>query len=145
MREKIPRVWAIAILYVLIIALLVLAGLQLFPIIQDQTEELIKQFPSFWKSTLQTVQEFMAKTPFAKDLESANESINQLWGKLANSFKDFAGDYLQTGAQGLGSVFSAVSSTFLTLFTGPIIAFFLLKDKEKFYRFVKASFPSFSS
>ena len=47
--------------------------------------------PKFWKSTLQTVQEFMAKTPFAKDLESANESINQLWGKLANSFKDFAG------------------------------------------------------
>ncbi|MGH2123258.1 AI-2E family transporter, partial [Enterococcus faecalis] len=25
----------------------------------------------------------------------------------------------------------------LILFTGPIIAFFLLKDKEKFYRFVK--------
>lgn len=73
LEKKIPRVWAIAILYVLIIALLVLAGLQLFPIIQDQTEELIKQFPSFWKSTLQTVQEFMAKTPFAKDLESANE------------------------------------------------------------------------
>lgn len=141
LEKKIPRVWAIAILYVLIIALLVLAGLQLFPIIQDQTEELIKQFPSFWKSTLQTVQEFMAKTPFAKDLESANESINQLWGKLANSFKDFAGDYLQTGAQGLGSVFSAVSSTFLTLFTGPIIAFFLLKDKEKFYRFVKGIIP----
>lgn len=141
LEKKIPRVWAIAILYVLIIALLVLAGLQLFPIIQDQTEELIKQFPSFWKSTLQTVQEFMAKTPFAKDLESANESINQLWGKLANSFKDFAADYLQTGAQGLGSVFSAVSSTFLTLFTGPIIAFFLLKDKEKFYRFVKGIIP----
>ncbi|HGS8616929.1 TPA: AI-2E family transporter [Enterococcus faecalis] len=141
LEKKIPRVWAIAILYVLIIALLVLAGLQLFPIIQDQTEELIKQFPSFWKSTLQTVQEFMAKTPFAKDLESANESINQLWGKFANSFKDFAGDYLQTGAQGLGSVFSAVSSTFLTLFTGPIIAFFLLKDKEKFYRFVKGIIP----
>ena len=141
LEKKIPRVWAIAILYVLIIALLVLAGLQLFPIIQDQTEELIKQFPSFWKSTLQTVQEFMAKTPFAKDLESANESINQLWGKLANSFKHFAGDYLQTGAQGLGSVFSAVSSTFLTLFTGPIIAFFLLKDKEKFYRFVKGIIP----
>ena len=141
LEKKIPRVWAIAILYVLIIALLVLAGLQLFPIIQDQTEELIKQFPSFWKSTLQTVQEFMAKTPFAKDLESANESINQLWGKLANSFKYFSGDYLQTGAQGLGSVFSAVSSTFLTLFTGPIIAFFLLKDKEKFYRFVKGIIP----
>ncbi|HCT8119450.1 AI-2E family transporter [Enterococcus faecalis] len=141
LEKKIPRVWAIAILYVLIIALLVLAGLQLFPIIQDQTEELIKQFPSFWKSTLQAVQEFMAKTPFAKDLESANESINQLWGKLANSFKDFTGDYLQTGAQGLGSVFSAVSSTFLTLFTGPIIAFFLLKDKEKFYRFVKGIIP----
>ena len=141
LEKKIPRVWAIAILYVLIIALLVLAGLQLFPIIQDQTEELIKQFPSFWKSTLQTVQEFMAKTPFAKDLESANESINQLRGKLAHSFKDFAGDYLQTGAQGLGSVFSAVSSTFLTLFTGPIIAFFLLKDKEKFYRFVKGIIP----
>lgn len=47
LEKKIPRVWAIAILYVLIIALLVLVGLQLFPIIQDQTEELIKQFPSF--------------------------------------------------------------------------------------------------
>ena len=50
LEKKIPRVWAIAILYVLIIALLVLAGLQLFPIIQDQTEELIKQFPSFGKA-----------------------------------------------------------------------------------------------
>ncbi len=67
LEKKIPRVWAIAILYVLIIALLVLAGLQLFPIIQDQTEELIKQFPSFFgKSTLQTVQEFMAKNTFCK-------------------------------------------------------------------------------
>lgn len=118
-----------------------LAGLQPFPIIQDRTEGLVKQFPSFWRSTLQAIQESMAKTPSARDLESVNESTNQLWGKLANSFKDFAGDYLQTGAQGLGSVFSAVSSTFLTLFTGPIIAFFLLKDKEKFYRFIKDIIP----
>lgn len=68
-----------------------LAGLQLFPIIQDQTEELIKQFPSFWKSTLQAVQEFMAKTPFAKDLESANESINQLWANLQTPLKTLQG------------------------------------------------------
>ena len=56
LEKKIPRVWAIAILYVLIIALLVLAGLQLFPIIQDQTEELIKQFPNLWlKHLLQKI------------------------------------------------------------------------------------------
>lgn len=50
-------------------------------------------------------------------------------------------DYLQTGAQGLGSVFSAVSSTFLTLFTGPIIAFFPFKRQRKVLSLCKGIIP----
>ncbi|MGK0552210.1 AI-2E family transporter [Enterococcus faecalis] len=137
LERKIPRVWVIGGLYVLIISLLVFASLQFVPILQSQTEELIKQFPSFWNGSLETLKQTVAKTPFADEVNRATQSLENVWGKVS----EFAGDYLQKGVQGIGSVFSVVSSTFLTLFTGPIIAFFLLKDKEKFYHFVKNIVP----
>ncbi|MBP1046958.1 AI-2E family transporter [Enterococcus sp. BWM-S5] len=135
--KKLPRVWIIAGLYVLVLALLFLGGLQLFPMIQKQTEELIEQFPTFLNDFQKTAESFVAKTPFAGEFSQATESLENLWSKISG----VAGDYLEKGAQGLGNVFSAVSTTFLTLFTGPIIAFFLLKDKEKFYKTLKGIMP----
>ncbi|MGC6769449.1 AI-2E family transporter [Enterococcus sp. LJL51] len=137
LEKKIPRVWAIAGLYILILLLLFLGGLQVFPIIQKQTEDLIEQFPSILNDFQKTTESLIAKTPFADEFSQATESLENLWSKISN----VAGDYIEKGAQGLGSVFSAVSATFLTMFTGPIIAFFLLKDKEKFYASIKRMIP----
>jgi predicted PurR-regulated permease PerM len=137
LEHKIPRIWVISGLYVIFIALLILATLQFIPMIQNQAEELIKQFPSFWNDSLATIQQTVAKTPLADEVNRATQSLENIWDKVS----DFAGDYLQKGVQGIGSVFSVVSTTFLTLFTGPIIAFFLLKDKEKFYRFISKMIP----
>lgn len=137
LEKKIPRMWAILGLYILFLLLLFLGGLQLFPMIQGQTEDLIKQFPSILNDFQKAVENFVANTPFSKELNQVASSLENIWGKISDS----AGEYFQKGAAGLGSVFSAISTTFLTLFTGPIIAFFLLKDKEKFYQSLKRIMP----
>lgn len=137
LEHKFPRIWVIAALYLFFIALLVLAGLAVFPLIRQQVEEFLKQFPAILEGFIKSLESFVQNTPFAAEVDRATDSFTNIWSKISG----FMGDYLSRGAEGVSNVFSAVSTTFLTLFTGPIIAFFLLKDKEKFYQSVKKLMP----
>ena len=80
---------------------------------------------------------FLAQTPFADTFDQFFSSIDD-W---TSNFASFIGDYWESGAQSIGNIFSAVTSTFITLFTGPIIAFFLLRDPQKFYQAVLGIVP----
>lgn len=132
-----PRIWAVSLLFLAVIALLVLGGVLIFPSIQEQLHQLIDEFPTIFSDVQQLVQNFFAKTPFADAINQSQSSLNEVWSKVGN----FLENYLQKGAQGVGSVFSAVSTTLITLVTGPIIAFFLLKDNHRFYETSKKILP----
>lgn len=132
-----PRIWAVSLLFLAVIALLILGGVLIFPSIQEQLHQLIDEFPTIFSDVQQLVQNFFAKTPFADAINQSQSSLNEVWSKVGN----FLENYLQNGAQGVGSVFSAVSTTLITLVTGPIIAFFLLKDNHRFYETSKKILP----
>lgn len=132
-----PRIWAVSLLFLAVITLLVLGGVLIFPSIQEQLHQLIDEFPTIFSDVQQLVQNFFAKTPFADAINQSQSSLNEVWSKVGN----FLENYLQKGAQGVGSVFSAVSTTLITLVTGPIIAFFLLKDNHHFYETSKKILP----
>jgi predicted PurR-regulated permease PerM len=135
--KKIPRIISIIGIYLLILLVIVLAGFQLYPIVQKQTTDLIKQFPNLIADFEKNADSFLANTPFDSQLEK----ITNTFQKVANNLMDFIGEYWQTGAEGLSSVFSTISSLFIALFTGPIIAFFLLRNPEKFYFSVLSIIP----
>jgi predicted PurR-regulated permease PerM len=135
--KKIPRIISIIGIYLLILLVIVLAGFQLYPVVQKQTTDLIKQFPNLLADFEKNADSFLANTPFDAQLEQ----ITNTFQKVANNLMDFIGDYWQTGAEGLSSVFSTISSLFIALFTGPIIAFFLLRNPEKFYFSVLSIIP----
>lgn len=128
--KKIPRTWSLALTYVVIIGLLVLGGFLLVPVLKNQTEDLLKQLPGLFDSFQSTLKNFLKDTPFADSITQALNSIDSVTDNLTS----FITDNWQDGAKGLGNVFSAVSTVAITLFTGPLIAFFLLKDPKKFYR-----------
>ena len=128
--QKIPRTWSLIITYVLIIGLLVLGGFLLVPVLKNQTEDLIKQLPGLFDGFQATLKNFLKGTPFA---DSINQALNSL-DSVTDHLTKFITDNWQDGAKGLGNLFSAVSTAAITLFTGPLIAFFLLKDPKKFYR-----------
>ena len=127
--QKLPRIASIGGIYLLILLVIVLAGFQLYPIIQKQTTDLINQFPDLIADFERNADSFLANTPFGAQIDQITDTLQ----KVANNIMDFIGDYWQTGAAGLSSIFSTISTLFIALFTGPIIAFFLLRNPNKFY------------
>lgn len=132
-----PRIWAVSLLFLFVIGLFVLGGVLIFPSVQEQLHQLIEEFPTIFSDVQQLVQSFFAKTPFADAIHQSQSSLNEVWSKIGS----FLENYLQNGAKGVGSVFSALSTTVITLVTGPIIAFFLLKDNDRFYQSSKKILP----
>ena len=84
-----------------------------------QTTDLINQFPDLIADFERNADSFLANTPFGAQIDQITDTLQ----KVANNIMDFIGDYWQTGAAGLSSIFSTISTLFIALFTGPIIAF----------------------
>lgn len=135
--KKIPRGISIAALYTGTIVLVVFAGMRIFDILQQQTMELIKVLPSFFDDFQNGLKELLDKTSFGDQFDQMIASLD----KAAENLMGFVSDNWMDGAKGLGNLFSAVSTTLIALFTGPIIAFFLLKNPRKFYHAVLDIIP----
>ncbi len=136
-KKGLSRTISITLTYIVILAILFFGGARLIPVIRDQAQDLIKQFPTYLTDFQQTVRRFLDATPFAASSDEALNSIE----KLTNEALSYLGNNWQDGAKGLGTIFSAVSSTAITLFTGPIIAFFLIQSPQKLYNTVMELIP----
>ncbi|EOT45546.1 MULTISPECIES: AI-2E family transporter [Enterococcus] len=126
-----PRIWGVSLVFIVVLGLLVLGGVLIYPSIASQSAELVHQFPKIWDDAQEIVQKFIENTPLADMFNQSKNSIDELWTKI----EGYAQVYLEKGAHGVGSVFSAVSTTLITLITGPIVAFFFLKDKKNLYSY----------
>ncbi|REC31244.1 AI-2E family transporter [Enterococcus pseudoavium] len=136
-KKGLSRTVSIILTYVVIFGLLFFGGTRLVPVIQDQAQELIKQFPKYLDDFQNSLKKFLDATPFA---DSSDQTLDSL-DKLAKEALSYLGNNWQDGAKGLGTIFSAVSSTAITLFTGPIIAFFLIQSPHKLYNAVMELIP----
>ncbi|WP_057736567.1 AI-2E family transporter [Liquorilactobacillus uvarum] len=139
LEKKLSRAWVITVIYVLILVLLAIGGIQLLFLVQDQATELLKRFPEILKGFQNNFDSATKNLPFANEVNQLVKSVDL----NSNKIGDFSSKYFSDGLKGFGGVFSAVTTIFLTILTGPIVAFFLLKDKEKFYNFVKKIVPPF--
>lgn len=135
--RKLSRNLSVTIVYVIILFLIGLGSVWLVPFLEQQAKTLMTSFPDLFNDFIQTLKNFLAQTPFADTFDQFFSSIDD-W---TSNFASFIGDYWESGAQSIGNIFSAVTSTFITLFTGPIIAFFLLRDPQKFYQAVLGIVP----
>lgn len=137
LNKKLSRNLSVIIVYIVILMLIGLGSIWLIPFLQQQAKTLIASFPDLFADFQQTLKQFLAQTPFSDTFNQFFSSIDD----LTSNFTAFIGDYWESGAKSLGNIFSAVTTTFITLFTGPIIAFFLLKDPHKFYQAVLGIVP----
>lgn len=131
-KHGVPRTLSITLTYLVIFGLLILGGFQLVPVIEEQSRDLADNFPSLINDFQKAVENILANTPLKNWAEQAFDSVDEWWKDIAG----IIGDNWQQGAKSLGNIFSAVSSVAITIFTGPIIAFFLIKDPRKLYRAV---------
>ena len=136
-KKGIPRTISIVLTYVVILGIFFFGGARLIPVIQDQAQDLIKQFPKYMDDFQRSIKNILDATPFAA---SSDQALNSL-DKLTKDGLNYLVNNWQDGAKGLGTIFSAVSSTAITLFTGPIIAFFLIQSPHKLYNAVIEMIP----
>lgn len=136
-KKGVPRTIGIILTYVVILGLFFFGGARLIPVIQNQAQDLIKQFPNYIDDFQNAVKKILDSTPFAASSDQALDSLD----KLTKEALTYLGNNWQDGAKGLGTIFSAVSSTAITLFTGPIISFFLLQSPHKLYNAVIELIP----
>lgn len=136
-RHKIKRIWAVTFLFITIIGILVGLVALAFPPIQDQVTSLVNNFPSYVDTIGTTVLGWVEGTSLEK---SASNLVEWLNGWVSN-IPSIVIDYFDTAVNGLTNIFSTVSNVVVVIVTFPIIAFFLLKDDEKFFSYVIKIIP----
>lgn len=136
-RYKIKRIWGVTFLFVAIIGILVGLVALAFPPIQDQVTSLVNNFPSYVDTIGTTVLGWVEGTPLEN---SASDLVEWLNGWVSN-IPSVVVDYFDTAVNGLTNIFSTVSNVVVVIVTFPIIAFFLLKDDEKFFSYVIKIIP----
>lgn len=134
---EISRGLSITLTYLVIFGLIIFGGFQLVPVIENQSQDLVRQFPNLLNDFQDSVQKILNHTPLANWSQQVSASVDEWMQEISK----LIGKNWQQGISGLGSVFSAVSTAVITLFTGPIFAFFLLKDPKKLFQAVLAITP----
>ncbi|MER2180401.1 MAG: AI-2E family transporter [Carnobacterium inhibens] len=136
-RHKIKRIWSVIILFVAIIGILIGAVALAFPPIQEQVTSLVNNFPTYVDTIGTTVISWVDGTP----LENSASDLVEWLNSWVSNIPSIAVDYFDTAVNGLTNIFSTVSNVVVVIVTFPIIAFFLLKDDEKFFSYVMKIIP----
>lgn len=128
--KKMNRIWAVAIVFILIFFIIGLLTAFLIPLLEDQVTNLIETMPVFIENVLSEVQTFSQNLPANDFFSQLIEQAQSIADSLFNNF----GDILSTGLTNVSGLVSSVTNVFFTLAVSPIILFFLLKDEEKIVR-----------
>lgn len=127
-KRNIRRLWAIIVLYAVVIALLVWLVIWLVPILQEQLNDLIQAIPEFFNTVVDFINNLVSTFSLNQDQQDiVNEGIS-FFENIETGFMEF----MTQGFSGVGSIISSVTNVFVILLMVPIILFFLLKDGSNF-------------
>lgn len=142
---KIPRVWGILLLFLIVITLITLLVLLVFPFLRDQFTNLVQEFPVYFKALVQTATDYLNH---ARVIEFFNrvdfnykQVLDDVTGNLINTVKDTATNLAEGVATGITGLVSALTGFILALVTVPFILFYLLKDGYKLPYFILKVVP----
>ncbi|WP_086348307.1 AI-2E family transporter [Candidatus Enterococcus clewellii] len=136
-RRGIKRVISVSLVFVLIIGLIALGVVLIIPILQNQINSLVKDFPSYISDVSRSISDFFRDTPFEQSLRDSLASVQKWFDNLSNSLDE----YFTKAVAGASTVFSTITGFALIMVTAPIITFFLLKDDQKFFSAILAIIP----
>lgn len=143
---KVPRIITIILLFVIVLGGLIWIINTLIPIIQHQTDSLIKNWPAYWQDA-QKGFEKMIRDP---RLNGVRGGINQAVSDAQTKMFKTGQDSFNLALSNLSSAVNVITMIFMTLLTAPFVLFFMLKDGHRLNPYVtkfapQRLQPSFSS
>ena len=143
---KVPRIITIILLFVIVLGGLIWIINTLIPIIQHQTDSLIKNWPAYW----QDAQRGFEKMIHDPRLNGVRSGINQVISDAQTKMFKTGQDSFNLALSNLSSAVNVITMIFMTLSTAPFVLFFMLKDGHRLNPYVtkfapQKLQPSFSS
>lgn len=126
-KRKVPRLYSIIGLFVVVVALIVWGSFVIIPKIQEQTVSFISNFPQYIDTIDEKLTEILRDplfNQFREQLETAGD-------RFMSSAGDMIQDISKSTVQSLGSFVGAVATILVALLTMPFILFYLLKDGKQ--------------
>lgn len=137
-KRKVPRLYSIIGLFILVVALIVWGSVVIIPKIQEQTVSFVSNFPQYVETIDDKLTEIFRDPLFSQFREQLENTGDQ--------FMNSAGDILQnlskSTVQSLGSFVGAVATIVVAVLTMPFILFYLLKDGKQLAPYLVKFLPT---
>ncbi|MFR0814148.1 MAG: AI-2E family transporter [Enterococcus casseliflavus] len=108
-----------------------------FPLLWQQIERLVNQFPDYLMEAEKVLEHLLEDTRYGEIFHEASDMFT-LWIHQAIMNAD---GYLRNIIFGATTIFSTITHGLLLMLTVPIITFFLLKNDHKFINYLLGIFP----
>lgn len=135
MKTKMKRIWAVAIVLLLLVAALIWILLSVIPSLVQQISSLASNTPNFIRQVETWLAE-VAQWSVFKDVD-----INKYFEQLDISYGTIIQQFLSGLSNSLGSIVGTIASATIVIITAPFILFYMLKDGEKLVPNIKRFFP----
>ncbi|MFJ3389347.1 MULTISPECIES: AI-2E family transporter [Lysinibacillus] len=144
-RWRIPRVWGIFLLYIILIGIITLLVVLVYPFLRDQFTNLAQEFPGYFMAFTQNIADYLNNARINEFLDKINLNydamVKNFTTDMVETVKDTAANLAQGVASGITGFVSALTGIVLSLVTVPFILFYLLKDGEKLPSFILKMCP----
>lgn len=132
---KIKRIWAIILVFLLVIVLLVIFIGSIVPSLVEQVGYLARNLPSFVKDVEAWIDKLM-QNPLLEKID-----IDEYWDKLDLSLTQIAQKAVSGVSNSFGPVISSVATISVIVITSPFILFYMLKDGDQFIPSIQKFLP----
>ena len=119
-----PRVLTITILFLIVVGLLVWIITSIVPVLQRQTNSLIKNWPHIWNDAQNATEKLLRDPHLSKVKGNLNQAISDAQAKIFKSGQES----LNLAINNVLSAVNVLTMIFMTLLTAPFVLFFMLKD-----------------
>ncbi|WP_122646839.1 AI-2E family transporter [Enterococcus mediterraneensis] len=132
---KMKRIYAVILVFILLVGVLVWMVLSVIPSLVSQISSLAENIPTFVSNMQNWARKFIENPIFNQiDIEQQIEKMDISYSALIQRF-------LSGLSNSLGSIFSTVASTTVTIITVPFILFYMLKDGDRLVPNIQRFFP----
>lgn len=121
---KVPRLLTILVLFVVVLIALIWIINTIIPIVQEQINSLIKNWPRIWNDAVRATQ----TTLHDPKLAALRNRINDMISSAQNALFKSGQATINTTLGNISSAVSIITMIVMTLLTAPFILFFMLKD-----------------
>lgn len=135
MKTKMKRIYAIIIVFLLLIAAIIWILLSVIPNLVQQISSLASNMPAFFNRVEDWLYQ-LSKLPIFTDVD-----INKYLNELDISYGTLFQQFLSGVSTSVGSIVGTVASATVVIITAPFILFYMLKDGNRLAGNIQNFFP----